>query len=295
MGPEPRLACAVALATLLTAPAAASSSGSLYVNPQRAEAGGDFAGEAGARDYDPLGTSTWATRALGRTCTAQGGCAGVSSASQVWSGFPAGYRPRSLAVYWKAAAGGAMFGGMSQVRATVEYGQRDGKWIPVGSFVSKAAFDTMPPTLSQVHLPPDTDVVSLRIRARLEVEMISCPHVECPANLPNPSNVTGQIWVSDLRLELEPPRLTVLRTGPGRGREVAVRVEGAPFAQIGDWKFVSRDGIVTPRARDLASPIWTFAALDSGTVHALVRLRGQPQLNGRTFALTTPLDVPDTR
>ena len=275
---------------LLTA-AAPPSGMPLYVNPEKAEPGAEFTGEGAARDYDSLGTNTWSTRALSRNCTRAGGCAGVPSSSTVWSGFPGGYRPRAITVHWKAAASGGLFGAMTQVRAFVEFSQDGEHWSVLGRFVTNEPFAAIPDSVSTSVVPAGTDPAALSVRARLEVEIVSCPNVPCPTDLPNPSNVSGQMWVSDIRLEVGEPALVAEPARPRRGQPVEIRLHGAPGAQIGNWTFTTTTGVKTLRTENLTSDTWRFPILESGTVSATVRLRGQRQLEGRTFDVTAPVEV----
>lgn len=287
-----RTACPVVLAVLLTISAETPQwAVPLYVNPESAEPGAEIAREVAARDYDRDGTNTWATKAFTRTCTPQGGCAGVSSASTVWTGFPAGYRPRKLTVHWKAMSSAAMFGGMSQVRAFIEYSTGGEVWTPVDRFAGGESLVNMPTKASEIAVSPATDPTRLKVRGRLEVEMISCPNEECRANLPNASNVSGQIWVSDIRLEVDNPVLTASGERVRKGDQVVFGVEGAPGAQVGDWTFKGASGKVVARIENLDHHTWPLDIVESGTVTVTVRLRGQPQLDGRIYKLSKPIEV----
>jgi hypothetical protein len=282
-----RIAPVAALAALLTIPADTTQwAVPLYLSPERTEAGSEIGGDVGARDYDANATNTWATKAFTRACTPEGGCAGVSSASSVWTGFQAGYRPRKLIVYWKAASSVAMFGGMSQVRAVIDYSTKGDAWKPVDRFVAAETNFGMQTKASEDVLPPGLDPATIRVRGRLDVELISCPHAGCAANLPNSSNVSGQIWISDIRLEVEDPVLTASRVRVRKGEQVVFRVEGAPGGQVGDWTFTGAGGKPLVRVTSLSDPTWALEVAESGTVTATVRLRGQPQLEGRMYKLS---------
>jgi hypothetical protein len=261
----------------------------LYLRPEKAEPSPEIVGELGARDNDPSGISTWATKGLTRTCTPLGGCAGVSSATTVWTGFPGGYRPTKLTVFWKAATSMAMFGGTSQTRAYVEYSTPVNKaktWTPVDQFVRNATQMTPAMSPATVTLPRPIDLAQLQVRGRLEVEMIGCPNEQCSAGTVNPSNVTGQIWISDIRVEIEEPALTASRAAVAKGETVTFRVEGAPGAQISHWTFTPEKGAELLRTDQHTAETWPLTVTESGTVSVTVRLRGQPQLNGRTFSLS---------
>ena len=286
-----RIACAVVLTAVLTIPVETQWAVPLYLSPEKTEPGSEIGGDVGARDYDTNGTNTWATKAFTRACTVEGGCAGISSASTVWSGFQSGYRPKKLMVYWKAAASVAMFGGMSQVRAVIDYSSGGDEWTPVDRFVSGETNLGILTKTSEIPLKAGLDSATIRVRARLDVEMISCPQDGCAANLPNSSNISGQIWISDIRLQVEDPILTASRDRARKGEQLVFRVEGAPGAQVADWTFKTTGGKDLIRVGSLSDPTWPLEIAETGTATVTVRLRGQPQFNGRTYKLSKPVTL----
>lgn len=282
------------LAALLTWLAATPQpSFPVYIRPESAEPVAEIGNELAARDNDPNGTNTWATRVFNRSCTPIGGCVGVSSAATVWQGFPAGYRPGKLVVYWKASSSVMMFGGSSQVRAFVEYSTGGTVWTPIAQFVQNGTQFTDTMTPAEATLAPTIDPAAVKVRGRLEVEMIGCPNAECAANanLPNPSNLSGQIWISDIRMEVEAPVLTASHERVARGETVTFSVTGAPGARISNWKFMPASGAVQTRADRHSDATWPLTVPDSGTVTVTVELNGQVQLNGRRFELTKAIGV----
>ena len=48
------------------------------------------------------------------------------------------------------------------------------------------------------------------------------------------------------------------------------------------------------RTEDLASETWTLDIVESGTVTASVRLRGQPQLDGRIYKVWKSIEMRDS-
>lgn len=263
----------------------------VYVRPEAAAEGAEIGSAQAARDHDPVGSSTWATKVFNRSCTTLGGCAGLSSAATVWQGFPSGYRPTKLVVFWKAASSVMMFGGSSQVRAFIEYTTGGQVWTPVDRFVQNGTELTPMMKAADVALAPTIDPVSLKVRARLEVDLITCPNDTCAANLPNPSNLSGQIWISDIRLEVEPPLLSASHTRAPKGQTVTFRVEGAPGARISNWTFTRAKGPDVRRTERHTEPTWPLEVSESGRVSVTVELSGQPQLVGRRFTLTKAIEV----
>lgn len=285
----PLLAAAAALLTSLQlGPHTASP---IYIRPEAAAEGAEIGAEQAARDNDPIGSNTWATKVFNRSCTVAGGCAGVSSASTVWHEFPAGYRPRKLVVFWKAASSIMMFGGSSQVRAFIEFTTGGQVWTPLDRFVQNGTDLTSMMKPAEVALGRTTDSAAVKVRARLEVDLIACPAETCAANLPNPSNLSGQIWISDIRLEVADPALTASHVRASKGQTVTFHVEGTPGARISNWVFTPAKGPVVRRMERHSEPTWAFDASESGTVSVTVELSGQPQLTGRTFNLTRAIEV----
>ena len=261
----------------------------VYVRPGEAEASPEIRPELAARDHDPNGTNTWATMVFNRSCTNHGGCTGTSSAATTWHSFPAGYRPRRLIVYWKAASSVAMFGGSSQVRAVVEYSTGGQIWTPIDRFVQNATMLAPVMTRAEAALAPGVKPETLRIRGRLEVQLIACPNAECAANLPNPSNLSGQVWISDIRLEVDDPVLTASHERVKAGEDVTFAVEGAPRARISNWKYTPSKGPVVTRDEGHTESTWRFTVKQSGTVSVSVELDGQIHLKGRRFELSAPI------
>jgi hypothetical protein len=285
----PLLAVVTALLTSLQA--GPHTAYPVYVRPTAAAEGAEIGAEQAARDNDPVGSNTWATKVFNRSCTQVGGCAGVSSAATVWHGFPAGYRPRKLVVFWKAASSIMMFGGSSQVRAFIEYTTGGQVWTPLDRFVQNGTELTPMMKPAEVALGRTIDPAAVKVRARLDVDLIACPADTCAANLPNPSNLSGQIWISDIRLEVEDPTLTASHARASKGQSVMFRVEGAPGARISNWMFTPAKGPVVRRLERHTEATWALDVSESGSVSVNVELSGQPQLTGRTFKLTRAIEV----
>jgi hypothetical protein len=284
-----RLAALLVLLTSAQQPS--SRTPPVYVRPEQADAGPEIHPESGARDHDPNGTNTWATMVFNRSCTTHGGCTGTSSAATTWHGFPAGYRARRLVVYWKAASSVAMFGGSSQVRAVVEYSTGGQIWTPIDRFVENATMLAPVMKRADATLAAGVKPETLRVRGRLDVQLIACPNAECAANLPNPSNLSGQVWISDIRLEVDEPVLTASHERVKASDAVTFTIEGAPNARISNWKYTPSKGPVVTRDEGHTESAWRFSVKESGTVSVSVELDGQIQLKGRRFELSAPIVV----
>jgi hypothetical protein len=76
---------------------------------------------------------------------------------------------------------------------------------------------------------------------------------------------------------------------------VIFRIEGAPGAQVGDWRFKPASGTDLTRLESLSDQTWPLEIAESGTATVSVRLRGQPQLDGRIYKLSKSVAIDTSR
>jgi hypothetical protein len=213
-------------------------------------------------------------------------CTTPETRTTTFSGFPAGWIPRRIEVKWRATSAFAMYSNSAhgEVRAKIEYSlDGGGSWDILGDEFISTDTAVMPNMTEQYYgedVSGAADSDQVQVRATLTVRMSSCPN--CTTSI---SHVGGQISVSDIRLQVQPPELVAEPAGPvERGTAVTFRVRGAPTGQASGWTYTADNvGLIT-RANSNAHT-WAGVMVDSGTAKVTVTL------SGVTYPLERRLEV----
>jgi hypothetical protein len=170
------------------------------------------------------------------------------------------------------------------VRAKIEYSLNGGVgWTELEpEFVSTDQIPAanIPDHEYPLNLSPSQDPAQVRVRGTLTVRLTSCQNCTLEG-----SHVVGSLHVSDIRMEVAPPTLTVSPDPVTRGSSATFEVKGAPGGTISNWVFSTAQSAPVQRSVNPGATTWPGTIVEPGT--ATVRV----VLSGTTYNLSKDLSV----